>query len=179
MQSDVQCILKLLGYQHGHVRTTSSRDSPQAEGFGNGVPVGSSLLSTGEEVLSATNVSETLNPASSSRGIVNNANLQEPLAREFASVNSATSSSADADGPSTKEIIYCVTERPVRFHVNPKPALRNNYVFSNNVIGIKIFILALPLNRRTRVKYKWARAAVYPEFALVRLRRLLVPSGRT
>lgn len=102
-QSDVQCILKLLDPQH-HPSTP-----PQAEGLGNGMP--GSLLSTGEEVISATNVSETLNPASSSRGVVNAAHM-EPLAREFASVSSATSSSTDADGPTTKEI-YCVTESPV------------------------------------------------------------------
>lgn len=110
MHSDVQCVLKLLGYQHA-VRTSSLAD----QRFGNGMP--GSLLSTGEEVLSATNVSETLNPASnSSRGVVN-AHL-EPLAREFASVNSATSSSADADGPTTKEI-YCVTKSPVMSHLSP------------------------------------------------------------
>jgi hypothetical protein len=101
-QSDVQCILKLLGYKQ-HVRTSGG--SRQAEGFGNDVP--SSLLSSGEEVLSATNISDTLNPASSPRGVVNT--RLEPLAREFASVNSATSSSTDAAGPTTKET-NCHTE---------------------------------------------------------------------
>lgn len=124
VQSDVQCILKLLGCQH--LRVTS----PQT----GGMLGGSSLLST-EEVLSATNVSETLNPVCSSRGVVSNAELQESLTREFASVNSATSSSADAECPTTKE--YCVNEKPVCSHLNLKPA------FSNNDVSILLFILAL------------------------------------
>ena len=107
VQTDVQCILKLLGYkQH---RRASSGDTPQAEGFGNDMP--SSLLSSGEEVLSATNISETLNPANSSRGVMN-AHIEPLVTREFASVNSATSSSTDAAGPIIKEI-YCVTKSPV------------------------------------------------------------------
>lgn len=102
--------MNLLGYKQ-HVRTSDG--SRQAEGFGNDVP--SSLLSSGEEVLSATNISETLNPASSPRGVVN-ARL-EPLAREFASVNSATSSSTDPASPTTKET-HCVTKSPVMSQLN-------------------------------------------------------------
>lgn len=111
VQSDVHCILKLLDYKQ-HVRA-SSGDSPQAEGFGNDMP--SSLLSSGEEVLSATNISETLNPASSSRGIVNA--HPKLLTRELASVNSATSSSTDAAGPITKET-FSGTKSPVMPQLN-------------------------------------------------------------
>lgn len=111
LQSDVQCILKLLGCKQ-HLRVASG-GSPQADGFGNDMP--SSLLSSGEEVLSATNISETLNPASSSQGVVNA--CLEPLVREFASVNSATSSSTDAAGPITKET-YCATKSPVMPQLN-------------------------------------------------------------
>lgn len=131
-QSDVQRILRLLGYQQ--LRVTSLQTG--------GMPGGSSLLST-EEVLSAINVSETLNPVCSSWGVVSNAELQEPLTREFASVNSATSSSADAECPSTKE--YCVNEKPVSSHLNLLPA------FSNNDVSILLFILTLSWNGRTRV----------------------------
>uniref|UniRef100_A0A7I4E381 PTC1-like winged helix-turn-helix domain-containing protein n=1 Tax=Physcomitrium patens TaxID=3218 RepID=A0A7I4E381_PHYPA len=102
MQSDVQCILKLLGYQQ-HVRE-SSDGSPQIEGFDSGTP--GLLLSAGEEVLSVTNMSETLFPASSSPG---GHTHPEPIAREFASVNSATSSSTDAAGPITQET-YSIRE---------------------------------------------------------------------